>query len=73
MVPYDHDPADLSPIYLAIVEVRKKPLKSDWQPALRDTIDGSKVVWVRSDSSVGPKRKVVWVRDKNGERLARAK
>lgn len=56
---YDHDPADLTLVEIA---VRKgKPTEADWKPALRDTVDGQRVVWARFDDLPGDAQ--VWLRD----------
>ncbi|PXY33563.1 hypothetical protein BAY59_10805 [Prauserella coralliicola] len=67
-VRYEHQPADLSPIHLAITATttRQPPSNQSWRPALRDTVDGTRVVWARFPASG---RSVnVWLRDKDGVR-----
>ncbi|MFI7042664.1 hypothetical protein ACIBI0_38805 [Microbispora rosea] len=65
MTGYDHNPADLSAIYLALVPRGARPIAADWRPALRDTVDRiGRVVWVRFPSADG----VLWLKDRNGER-----
>lgn len=65
-IPYEHDSADLSSIYLAVTD-RPVPAPDSWKPAFRDVIDGRKVVWAHFDEH-GGRRANVWVRDKNGTR-----
>ncbi|MEV0968524.1 hypothetical protein [Microtetraspora glauca] len=65
-VSYEHDPADLSTIYLAVVPRGVRPSASSWRPALRDTVAGQRVVWIRVTDVSG----VVWLRDRDGERQA---
>jgi hypothetical protein len=65
-IPYDHDSADLSAIYLAVTD-RPAPSPDSWVPAFRDTVDGKRVVWAEFDER-GGRRVNVWVRDKNGTR-----
>ncbi|MFF3671677.1 hypothetical protein [Microtetraspora malaysiensis] len=68
VVPYEHDSADLATVWLAVTR-DARPGSDDWQPALRDTVDGHRVVWVRvpdRDASGA-----VWLRDRDGERRAR--
>jgi hypothetical protein len=64
IVEYDHNPADLTAIYLAWTTANQ-PSDSEWRPALRDTINGRKVVWARFPLS---RRGALWLRDRNGER-----
>lgn len=64
IVAYEHDPADLRAIQLAVAD---EPAESDWRAALRDTIDGQRVVWARFDR---PARRV-WLRDRDGTRKVR--
>lgn len=66
-IPYEHDPADLRPIHLAVVGRGARPGADAWQPALRDTVDGRRVVWIRSEIAGD----VVWLRDHAGERQVR--
>lgn len=63
-VKYDHDSADLNPIFLALVTTRNK--KKVWIPAYRDVVSGERVVWIRASPSAVFSE--VWVRDKAGER-----
>jgi hypothetical protein len=65
-IPYDHDSADLSPIYLAVTD-RPAPSPDAWVPAFRDTVGGVRVVWAEFDER-GGRALNVWVRDKNGTR-----
>lgn len=66
-VPYEHDPADLQTIYLAVTS-GTEPQEHEWKPAYRDTRDGRRVVWVKTEV---PQRNVaVWIRDRNGVRRA---
>ncbi|TKG58887.1 hypothetical protein [Prauserella endophytica] len=64
-IPYDHNPADLRHIHLAIT-TSTQPSKDGWKPALRDTIDGRRVVWAEFPAS--GRTVNVWVRDSNGDR-----
>jgi hypothetical protein len=65
IVPYEHDSADLSQIWLAVSH--GTPGAGDWKPALRDTIDGQRVVWVKFPGQLPSGN--VWVRDRAGARL----
>src|SRR5690606_7886763 len=47
-VPYEHDPADLQTIYLAVTS-GTEPQEHEWKPAYRDTRDGRRVVWVKTE------------------------
>lgn len=67
IVTYEHDPADLHRIDLAVAE-SGVPGDEDWRPAMRDTIDGRRVVWARFDV---PRRYTTWVRDRDGVRAVR--
>lgn len=66
VVPYEHDSADLRPIFLALS--RREPLEREWRPALRDTIRGQLVVWARFDTPPASRGAEVWVRDSAGAR-----
>jgi len=67
-VPHAHDSSDLRPIYLSVA--RREPVRSEWKPAYRDTVNGQLVVWARFDEQ--PAKGVdVWVRDGEGTRRAR--
>ncbi len=67
MVEYAHDPADTSPIYLAVVpRGASGPRDEDWTPVLRDTVAGRRVVWIRHAGDG-----TVWLRDRNGSREVR--
>ena len=64
IVPFDHDPADHSAIYLAAQDIAAPATQHlDWQPAYRDTIDGQKVVWIRLERSGFIN---AWLRTRNG-------
>lgn len=63
-VPYDHNPADLATVYLAVTPRGSRPSEDAWRPALRDTVGGQRVVWARFEEPPG----VVWLRDRDGER-----
>lgn len=65
VVPYEHDPADASAIFLAVTHDSTAPEEHEWMPALRDTIEGRLVVWVRGTIPAGG---VVWLRDRHGQR-----
>lgn len=64
-VPYEHNPADLQAIHIAITATGH-PAKDAWLPAYRDTVNGRRVIWVRVPEQ---NRTVsVWVRDNDGAR-----
>jgi len=63
-VTYEHDPADLSTVHLAVTARGSRPRTGSWRPALRDTVNGQHVVWARFEEPPG----VVWLRDRHGER-----
>lgn len=65
IVDYEHDSANLMPIYLAATS-QPVPAFDAWQPAYRDTIDGRRVVWVKFDDL--PAIFHVWLRDADGDR-----
>ena len=67
-VPYDHDPADLSAVRMAVAEKRPAPEDDVWQPAYRDTHEGERVVQIRS---VKRSRDKVWISDRDGVRAVR--
>jgi len=64
VVAYNHDGADLSPVYLAVVPRGQRLVEEDWRPALRDTVGGKRVVWARFPIAVG----IVYLRTKDGTR-----
>ena len=65
-VAYQHDPADLSPVWLAVS--RTEP-SDGWQAAFRDTLaDGTRVVQVRGTVGRGER---VWLFDGDGPRRVR--
>ena len=61
-VPYEHDPQDLGQIWLAVSS--GTPSERDWKAALRDTVDGQRVVWVKYPTPLP--HGDVWIRDRNG-------
>lgn len=65
VVGYQHNPADLGAVYLAVT-TKSRPAPEDWLPALRDTIDGRRVVWARFPAT--GRIHTVWVRDRDGDR-----
>jgi hypothetical protein len=65
VVPYEHDPRDLSLIELAVTPRGAQPSEESWVPAYRDTVDGKRLVFARF-ASTG----TVWIRDRNGVRKA---
>lgn len=65
-VAYEHNPADLATVYLAVTGRGSRPGEDSWRPALRDTIDGRRVVWARFEADG-----TVWLRDRDGERQVR--
>jgi len=63
IVKLEHDPSDLRQIWLAFSP--GPPQESDWVPALRDTIDGQRVVWAKyPEGTTGN----LWVKDRDGVR-----
>lgn len=66
-VPYDHDPTDLGAIQMGISQYAAEP--TAWKHAYRDTVDGQRIVWARFHNAAG--KVVVWIRDRNGARIAR--
>lgn len=67
IVDYQHDPANLQTIFLAVT-TSKKPSSDSWKPAFRDTIGGKRVVWAKFPERGGTKVNL-WIRDGSGERL----
>lgn len=65
VVPYEHNPADLGKIYLAIT-ASTLPSPDSWRHALRDTVNGRRVVW--ADFPSQGRTVSVWVRDRDGDR-----
>jgi hypothetical protein len=63
MVKYDHDPANFDIIELAASQGIVEPLEG-WKAAFRDTIDGTKYVWVRFEQTP----QTLWLRDRDGSR-----
>jgi len=63
-VPYEHNSADLTPVYLAVS--KRKPEASEWVPAFRDTVDGTRVIQVKVEV---PPDYNVWLRDGDGIRM----
>lgn len=66
IIEYPHDPDDLGVIELA-VSPTGAPADSEWHPALRDMLDGRRVVWARF-ADRGGQPVTVWVRDQHGPR-----
>ncbi len=66
-VAYPHDPADFSPIFLAVVSPSEPIRELDWTPAYRDTVEGVPVVWIKTEYPAGYD---IWIRDKAGARKA---
>lgn len=66
-VAYEHDPADLATVYLAVTGRGARPGEDSWRPALRDTVRGQRVVWARFEAAAD----VVWLRDRDGARQVR--
>lgn len=64
ILPYEHNPQDLTPIWLAVSV--GTPRDGDWKPALRDTIDGRRVVWVKLPDPLPQGH--LWVKDRAGAR-----
>lgn len=67
MVAYDHDPYSFRTIELAVVPSGTRPTADQWEPAYRDAISGTRIVWVRSSLLDAD----VWIRDEAGEAKAR--
>ena len=68
VVPYQHDSADLSTIYLAVVPDRNRaPYAREWLPAYRDMFNQQPVVWAKFEQSNG----IIWVRDREGDRIVK--
>lgn len=65
VVAYDHHERDTQIIHLAVT-TRPKPAENEWKAALRDVIDGRKVVWARFGTTTG--QITVWLRDRDGDR-----
>ena len=65
VVAYEHDSTDLATIEMA-VSLLDPPAESEWQPVLRDIINGRRAIWIRSED-----RGEVWIRDREGARKAR--
>jgi hypothetical protein len=65
-VPYDWDPELTDLIELAITPPTREPVETDWQPAYRDTVNGTRVVWIRPEPQGA--KVLVWLRDRNGVR-----
>ena len=61
--PYEHDSADLAQIWMAMSH--GLPREDQWKPALRDTINGRRVIWIKYDTVPGGQ---LWVRDRSGSR-----
>jgi hypothetical protein len=62
VIPYEHDPADLTQIWMAVSQ--GAPADSEWKAAYRDTINGQLVVWVKYDDEVPQGN--IWIRDRAG-------
>ena len=62
-VRYDHDPANLSTIWLSVGSRGQPP--SQWHAATRDTHNGRRVVLIKGDA---PRGASVWLRDSSGVR-----
>lgn len=65
-IKYDHDSADLNPIFLALMTGGRQKTKK-WIPAYRDTVANERVVWVRKPPDVGIYSEI-WILDQFGER-----
>lgn len=61
VVRYPHDPNNLSTIYIS---VGGGLAQRQWVPAYRDTINGIRVVWIRTTRV---NASVVWIKDADGE------
>lgn len=70
VVPFYHDSADLSNIYIAVISHadQRSPKESEWKPAYRDVVNGQRVVWAKFD--LDNSFYMVWVRHKNQDRVA---
>lgn len=67
VVAYEHDPANLATIYLGVGTRTDPPV--EWVPALRDTVDGRRVVWARLEVT---SPSTVWVHDSEERRRVAA-
>lgn len=65
-VPYEWDPELTDLIELAVTPPNREPEETDWKAAYRDTINGTRVVWIRLEPLGG--KVLVWVRDRTGTR-----
>jgi hypothetical protein len=63
-LPYEWDPELTDLIEIAITPPNREPEETDWKPAYRDTVNGTRVIWVRSEP-LGAKV-LLWVRDRSG-------
>ena len=61
---YAHEPEDLQLIDMAVTSSQNPPAESEWQPALRDTVNGQRVIWIKTTK----RGEHVWVRDNDGYR-----
>ena len=67
MVMYDHDPSSTRVIELAVISSGARPTPDQWAPAYRDTVRGTRVIWIRSSLLDAD----VWLRDGSGEAKAK--
>lgn len=65
-VPYEHNSADLNPIYLAVSPRRPDAESTQWQAAYRDIYNGTPVVQIRAELTRRSGR--VWLYDQEGIR-----
>lgn len=59
VVRYNHQSDNFETIYLAVEDPER--VDAYWHPALRDTIDGERVVWIYGTAPQG-----VWLKDSRG-------
>lgn len=69
VVRYRHDPAELTPIFLAVVR-HGPPGDGEWVPVLRDVIDDKAVVWIRHRPLHHGEQ--VWLKDRHGQQPVRS-
>lgn len=66
-VQYDHDSANFDVIELAPGDKDTQEPLEGWVAAYRDTVNGTKCVWVRLDQPP----QYLWLRDRDGVRKVR--
>lgn len=63
-IPYEWDPELTDMVELAVTPPNREPEETDWKPAFRDTVNGTRVVWIRLEPLHA--KVLVWVRDRHG-------